>query len=68
MELGLLGYMESTLPAEPARRLLGASQPVGRDPSGIERPFHRGHLRPPENTDNYFTIRKSSKITVMRQQ
>jgi hypothetical protein len=31
----------------------------------LEQPFHRGHLRPSENTDVYIMIH-SSKITVMK--
>ena len=35
-------------------------------PLGVEQPFHRGHLRPSENTDIYIMIHNSSKITVMK--
>lgn len=35
-------------------------------PFGVEQPFHRGHLKPLENTDIYVTIHSSSKITVMK--
>ena len=34
--------------------------------SEVKRPFHRGSLRPSENTDIYITIYNNSKITVMR--
>jgi hypothetical protein len=39
---------------------------MGPDSFGVEPPFHGGHLRPPENTDIYSTIRNSNKITVMK--
>lgn len=34
-------------------------------PFGTKQPFHRGRLRPPENTDVYIIIYNNSKITVM---
>lgn len=37
-------------------------------PSGIELPFHRGHLRLSENTDTDIVIYNSSKITLMKYQ
>ena len=33
---------------------------------GVEQPFNRGRLRPPENTDVYTMIYSSRKITVMK--
>jgi hypothetical protein len=42
------------------------SQSMDLDPSGVEWPFHRSHLRPSENTDIYIMIHNSSKIPVMK--
>lgn len=44
------------------------SRPLGLDPLRIERPFHRGCLRPSENADVYITINNSLKITGMKLQ
>lgn len=33
----------------------------------VEQPFHRGRLRPQENTNIYIMIHSSSKVTVMKQ-
>ena len=41
------------------------SQPGGHEPFGGQMTFHRGRLRPSENTDIYIMIHDSSKITVM---
>jgi hypothetical protein len=42
-----------------------ASQPVGPDPFGALAPFHKGHLRPLQNTGIFINMHNSSKITVM---
>ena len=43
---------------ERLERVYGSgSQPVGHDP------FHRGRLRPQENTDTYIMTHSSSKFT-----
>jgi len=34
----------------------------------VKQPFHRGCLRPSENTDIYIVIQNSSKFTVMKYQ
>ena len=38
---------------------------VGHDPFVSQWPFHRGCLRPSENTDIYITCHKKSNITVV---
>ena len=42
------------------------SQPVCRDPVGVERPFQGDHLRPSNNTGVYITVHNSSKRTVTK--
>lgn len=37
-------------------------------PFQVEKPFHRGHLRPLENTDIYIMIQNSKKFTIMKKQ
>ena len=37
-----------------------------KTPLGVDQVFHRGRLRPSENTDIYITIHDSSKITVTK--
>jgi hypothetical protein len=36
---------------------------MGRDSVGIKQSFHRGHVRPLENTDIYISIYNSTKIS-----
>lgn len=43
------------------------SQPVCSDP-GVERPFHKSHLKPLESTDICIIIQNRSKIIVMKSQ
>ena len=45
---------------------ISSSQPGGGQTRVIS--FHKGHLRPPENTDIYITIHNSSEITVVKYQ
>jgi hypothetical protein len=43
------------------------SQPVGHDPwGGVKQSFHRGHLRPRENTDIYIMVHNSSETAVIK--